>query len=153
MKHRKVKTIVMGYIQVLVMLLLLGTCHADLFLRRCLAKLGYAGPQPKPGHLMHEKPAQELTNTPSAPDKEELLAVLMQYCRSHDDDWVNQFRVQIEKIPFSKMAANRSFDRHLYAVLEPTRGENLKRLENVFTQLTTDDLAHVQTGIEKIGSF
>lgn len=153
MNLKKTTAYISNSVQALVMALLLAVGCLDLVFRQWLLKLGYAGPQPKPGCLRHQETAQKAINKTPATDKEKLLATVMEHCRSHDDDWIDRFRAEIEAIPFSQAAAGCSSDRHLYAVLKPNREENLKRLENVFTQLTKDDLTHVVEGIKKIRNY
>ena len=142
MNNKKAKIIVMGYVQALVIILLWFASSVDLFLRRCLAKLGYAGSQPKPGYLTHERPTQELSNTAATQYRQELFAAFILECSEHDDNWVDWFRASIEDLPLARQAVcySRELDPHLYAVLKPTRKENLKRIESIVTQLTTDNL-------------
>lgn len=55
----------------------------------------------------------------------------------HNDEFIDRIRVIFEAEFAGLMTDARRRDRHLYAVLKPTRRENLRRLKNVFRVLAT----------------
>jgi hypothetical protein len=55
----------------------------------------------------------------------------------HNDDFIGRFRVALEVEFFDLVTNARHQDPHLYAVLKPTRHENLRRVDKVFCALTS----------------
>ena len=53
----------------------------------------------------------------------------------HDDVFIDRFRVMFETNFVDLMTDARRRDRHLYAVLKPTRHENIRRIDKVFWAL------------------
>lgn len=62
---------------------------------------------------------------------------------SNDDYFIERFRVRFEANHASLMAEGRRRDPHLYAVLEPTRSENVVRICGIFRALTTAEQAKI----------
>jgi hypothetical protein len=54
----------------------------------------------------------------------------------HDNDFIDRVRIALEAEVVDFVAYARHRDRHLYAVLKPTRHENLRRIDNAFYALT-----------------
>jgi hypothetical protein len=55
----------------------------------------------------------------------------------HNDEFIDRIRVVFETDFVDLMTDAMRRDRHLYAVLKPTRHENIRRIDNVFWALTT----------------
>jgi len=62
---------------------------------------------------------------------------------------VNADRETFELTSAGKQAVKTNPDRRLYAVLKPTRAENLKRIENVFLEMDSMTLQDVLSRVEK----
>jgi hypothetical protein len=54
----------------------------------------------------------------------------------HDDDFIDRARIALEAEIVGFAAFTRHWDRHLYAVLKPTRHENLRRIDFAFYAFT-----------------
>ena len=66
------------------------------------------------------------------------------------DKDVNADRETFELTSAGQQAVKTNPDRRLYAVLEPTRAENLKRIENVLLEMDSARLSEVLSNVEKM---
>lgn|GEM_PF-1943557 len=62
---------------------------------------------------------------------------------SNDDYFIDRLRVHFEASHVNLIADGRRRDPHLYAVLKPTRNENVMRIGNIFRALTTTQQAKI----------
>jgi hypothetical protein len=62
---------------------------------------------------------------------------------SNNDCFIERFRVRFEANHANLMAEGRRRDPHLYAVLKPTRSENVVRICGIFRALTTAEQAKI----------
>lgn len=60
---------------------------------------------------------------------------LINWLKSRSDEEVNSFREKVEATMVGCLVVEGSPERHLYAVLAPTKEENLRRIEKVFNVL------------------
>jgi len=61
----------------------------------------------------------------------------------NDDYFIDRLRVHLEERYTNLMAEDRRRDPHLYAVLKPTRSENVTRICSIFVALTTTQQARI----------
>ncbi len=61
----------------------------------------------------------------------------------HNDEFIDGIRVHFEAKHANLMAEGRRRDPHLYAVLKPTRSENIVRICSIFRALTTTEQAKI----------
>jgi len=62
---------------------------------------------------------------------------------SNDDYFIDRLRIHFEERYANLMAEGRRRDPHLYAVLKPTRTENIARISNIFRALTATQQAKI----------
>ena len=128
-----------------VMAFLLGGGYIDIFLRKSLLKLGIFE-QPKPARSKSPQEAAQGQKPYPRPDgRDDAFLGLMSYVESHSDEWISSFRKELEQI--ETVEAHRCCDPHLYAVLKPTRGENLRRIGNILRDV---DPGMYQHSLEEI---
>jgi len=76
----------------------------------------------------------------SLPDLDEILMSI----RIRPKFWVNNVRRAMEDSEVGRRAKANCKDRRLYAVLKPTKEENLRRIENIFRAMTTEQFEHAR---------
>lgn len=83
---------------------------------------------------------------PSPLDQESLpeLGEILMSIRIRPKAWVNNVRSKMEDSYVGRKARANCKDRRLYAVLKPTKEENLRRIENVFRAMTPEQFEHAQ---------
>ena len=125
-------------IQIPLMLFLLITRQVDLFSRKCLLKLGCNQQPPPAGYKTPEDSPEELIGDLSSKGLESAVLELQAFIASRNDIYIDSLRSQLEQLVLNEDAP--CYDPHLYAVLKPTRQENLDRIKNVFCQYGIEDL-------------
>ena len=84
----------------------------------------------------------------SGQDKRYDIDCVMQFVSLGTDRKINEFRQGIESGALGRRVVMCNHNRHLYAVLEPNRPENLQRILNVLTVADTETIRKCR---EKVG--
>jgi len=104
---------------------------------------------PPPAFKKPQDPPGEEKGGLDANGRLDATSELMSYFESHDNGWIESFRVQLEEIGFSE--AYRCGDPHLYAILKPTREENLQRINNIIIDIDLDGKQYLLRNIRQLG--
>ena len=88
-------------------------------------------------------------DTETCPVRVSIRDALGTWQGSNNED-VNADREIFELTDAGQRAVKTNPDRRLYAVLEPTRAENLKRIENVFLEMDSANLGEVLSNVERV---
>ena len=81
---------------------------------------------------------------PKKTDEEIVNNVLGLLDRTDNDSDLNNDREVFENTEDGRRVRAEHSDRHLYAILRPTRSENLKRIENVLQAMSPDALQRIR---------
>lgn len=68
--------------------------------------------------------------------KQEHIRAFNDWLITQDDYFIDRLRIHFEAKHFKIMAQSRRQNPHLYAVLKPTRSENIMRIDNMFEALS-----------------
>lgn len=146
MKLTAIKTYLLTIAQIPVALALLIVACAELLLTKCMACLGGALPSLRTNDVMckaadnrycHKDREQDIQQILSLWDKES-------YCVTAKD------RQKFEALECGRRAIRNNPDRHLYAVLRPTKQENLGRIGNVLREMDSELFSRVLQKAEKM---
>ena len=78
------------------------------------------------------------------PDRLPALVEIVAALGDYPDSWINDFRMRVEDSSLGRHVRAKSEDHHLYAVLKPTREENLLRVENIFLAMNPKQFEHAR---------
>lgn len=92
----------------------------------------------------------EPVNKPKTPGQDKGCDIdrTMQFVSMGTDRKINDFRRSIEAGPIGRRVVMCHHDRHLYAVLKPTRAENLQRIRNVLSALSSETIRKCRESTE-----
>jgi hypothetical protein len=145
MKKLSVKNGILTILQVPVLLAQLILAYMDLLLTKCLA--GLNNPMSRP--LARIKPHQ--TTSEVIEDKDRSVETIMRLWGGVGDIGVRSDRKYFEMTEWGQRAVKTHPDRHLYAVMRPNRAENLKRIENVLSEMPPVKLRTILANAERMG--
>jgi len=137
----KIRTLITVCLQLLVATTLLLVVHIELGLNRLLRYL--VNPLLSPRAITILKRIVMARDAATCPEKmkddfiKDLLCLLD---RTDNDYQLNKDRVVFENTEEGRRIRAEHHDRHLYAILRPTRKENIQRIENVLWSMSPEDL-------------